>query len=74
MAVDCLYPTLKSMNLLHRKANNNMLNGLWELLLYTIKSKDFFAESKHSVTLKPQLIQVCKYYSTQKCTSVNDNC
>lgn len=51
-----------------------MLNGLWELLLYTIKSKDFFAESKHSVTLKPQLIQVCKYYSTQKCTSVNDNC
>ena len=55
-------PTLKStcMNLLHREANDNMLNGLWELLLHAIKSKDLFAESKHSITIKPQLIQVCR--------------
>lgn len=56
------YTTLKSMNLLHREANYKVLNGLWELLLHAIQSKDLFAESKHSITLKPQLIQVCKFY------------
>ena len=37
-----------------------MLNGLWELLLHAVKSKDLFVVSEHSITLKPQLIQVCK--------------
>lgn len=48
-------------NLPHREANYEMLNGRWEFLLHVIRGQELFTEGKISITLKPQLLQVCNF-------------